>query len=384
MTAPRGRDIPPFYASLISRQAAALARAGRTVIPMHFGQPTAGAPPKALAAAHQMLDGHIPGYWESTPLALRIVRHYAETYGVAITQGQVLITSGASAALVAIFSALFDHGDRIGFARPGYAAYRNALLGLGRTVVEIEGDPADGLRLSAAALARLETPLHGLIVASPNNPTGTMLSRERLAAIAAECRRQGTRLISDEIYHGITYTERAVCALEVDPGAIVVNSFSKLYRMPGWRLGWMVVPEALHERLSSYVVNLFLTAPSLSQHAALQAFDELPELQKSVESYARNRSALRSALASMGITNVAPPDGAFYLYADIGHLTGDSLGFCQRLLEDTGVAAAPGIDFDPIDGQRWIRFSFAVSEPEVAQAIALLGPWLAKQPRLTG
>jgi aspartate/methionine/tyrosine aminotransferase len=164
----------------------------------------------------------------------------------------------------------------------------------------------------------------------------------------------------------------------------VVNSFSKLYRMPGWRLGWMVVPEALHERLSSYVVNLFLTAPSLSQHAALQAFDELPELQKSVESYARNRSALRSALASMGITNVAPPDGAFYLYADIGHLTGDSLGFCQRLLEDTGVAAAPGIDFDPIDGQRWIRFSFAVSEPEVAQAIALLGPWLAKQPRLTG
>jgi aspartate/methionine/tyrosine aminotransferase len=381
MQTPRGRDIPPFYASLISRQAAALSRAGREVIPMHFGQPTAGAPPLALAAAHQLLDGQVPGYWESAALTDRIVRHYAETYGVAITPKQVLLTGGASAALVAIFSALFDHGDRIGFARPGYAAYRNALLGLGRTVVEVDGDPADGLRLSAAALARLPLPLHGLIVASPNNPTGTMLDRARLSAIAAECRRQGTLLISDEIYHGITYTGRAVCALEVDPGAVVVNSFSKLYRMPGWRLGWMVVPEAVADRLSSYVVNLFLTAPSISQHAALQAFDERAELERSVASYARNRAVLRTALAAMGLDKVAPPDGAFYLYADIGHLTDDSLDFCQRLLAETGVAAAPGIDFDPIDGRRAIRFSFAVSEPEVARAIDLLGPWLSAQPR---
>jgi aspartate/methionine/tyrosine aminotransferase len=381
MTPYRGRDIPPFYASLLSRQAARLAREGREVFAMHYGQPSLGAPPRALEAALEMIGGHIPGYWESPQLVERIVRHYRETYGVALQPKQVLITGGASAALVAVFAALFEAGDRIGFARPGYAAYRNALLGMGRTVVELDTDPADGWRLTAEALAQLREPLHGLIVASPNNPTGTMLGRERLAQIAAECRRRGTVLISDEIYHGITYGERAVSALEVDPGAIVVNSFSKLYRMPGWRLGWLVVPEPLAERMQAYVVNLFLSAPSISQAAALHVFDETASLAAAVRSYARNREVLWAALHRMGIDKVAPPDGAFYLYADVAHLTGDSLAFCQRMLEETGVATAPGIDFDPIDGRTAIRFSFAVTEPEVAKAVALLEPWMARQPR---
>ena len=377
----RGREIEPFYAGQIARQAATLARAGRHIIPMHFGQPAGGAPPRALAAAHAMLDAGVPGYWESRPLVERIVRHYAETYGVTLAPRQVLLTNGASAALVAVFAALFDTGDRIGFARPGYAAYRNALNGLQRTVVEIDGDPADAFRLTAAALARIPEPLHGLIVASPGNPTGSMLDRAQLAAIAQLCRERRTRLISDEVYHGITYGKRAVSALEVEPDAIVVNSFSKLYRMPGWRLGWLVVPEALAARVSACVVNFFLTAPSLSQQAGLAAFDDLPELDASVRSYAHNRALLLRGLAGMGIDRVAPPDGAFYLYADVGHLTDDSLAFCRRLLEDTGISTAPGIDFDTRDGGRFVRFSFAVATQEVERAVELLGPWVARQPR---
>ena len=380
--AARGREIPPFYAGQIARQAATLAGAGRHIIPMHFGQPAAGAPPRALAAARAMLDSGVPGYWESRPLVERIVRHYRESYGVTVVPRQVLLTNGASAALVAVFAALFDAGDRIGFARPGYAAWRNALNALERTVVEIDGDPADAFRLTAAALARLPVALHGLIVASPGNPTGSMLDRAQFVAIARLCRARGTRLISDEVYHGITYGERAVCALEVEPDAIVVNSFSKLYRMPGWRLGWMVVPEPLAARMSACVVNFFLTAPSLSQQAGLAAFDDLAELEASVRIYAHNRALLLREFTAMGIDKVAPPDGAFYLYADVGHLTRDSLAFCRRLLEDTGIATAPGIDFDTRDGGRFVRFSFAVATPDVERAVELLRPWIARQPRL--
>ena len=382
----RGREIPPFYAGQIARQAATLARAGRPIIAMHFGQPAAGAPPRALAAAHAMLDAGVPGYWESRRLIERIVQHYGETYGLTIAPRQVLLTNGASAALVAVFAALFDSGDRIGFGRPGYAAYRNALNALRHTVVEIDGDPADAFRLTPAALARLPAPLHGLIVASPGNPTGSMLDRAQLAAIAQLCRERGTRLISDEVYHGITYGKRAVCALEVESDAIVINSFSKLYRMPGWRLGWLVVPEALAARVNACVVNFFLTAPSLSQQAGLAAFEDLAELEASVRVYAHNRVLLLRALAAMGIDRVPPPDGAFYLYADVGHLTRDSLAFCHRLLEDTGIATAPGIDFDTRDGGRFVRFSFAVATEDVERAVELLRPWVAPPaaPAVTG
>ena len=378
----RGLDVPPFYAGKLGRQAGEQARAGQTIIPMHYGQPTAGTPPKALAAAQRALELDPTGYVESRELIERIARHYRDSCGIEVDPGRILLTAGASAALVAVFAGLFEPGDRIGVGRPGYPAYRNAVRALGREVVEIDCGVDVGFRLSAAAVAAVSPALHGLVVASPANPTGAMLPRAELAALATVCRARGIRLISDEIYHGISYGERAVSALEVDPDALVINSFSKLYRMPGWRLGWIVAPPALAARLSPYVVNFFLTPPTLSQHAAIAAFDDGEELGRSIVSYRVNRDLLLAGLAKLGIDRVRPPEGAFYLYADVGHLTRDSLAFCQKLLRETGIATAPGIDFDTEHGQRFIRLSFAVSTAQVSRALELLGPWVAQQPRL--
>jgi aspartate/methionine/tyrosine aminotransferase len=376
---PRGADVAPFYTSRIARRAAELARQGREIVPMHFGQPTAGTPPAARAAARAALAADPVGYLESRELVLRIARHYREAYGVDVAAERILLTNGASAALVAVFAALTAPGDRVAVARPGYPAYRNALQALGRSAVEIDCGADTGFRLTAPALAAAAAPLHAAVIASPANPTGSMLGRDELAALAAVCRERRAALISDEIYHGISYGPRAVSALEVEPDAVVINSFSKLYRMPGWRLGWMVVPEPLAARLSAYVINLFLTPPSLSQFAALAVFDDGAELAAAVADYRVNRDLLIGALAAAGVTRVAPPDGAFYLYADVGHLTDDSLAFCGRLLEETGVAIAPGIDFDPVGGRHTVRLSFALRPAEVQRAVALLGPWLGRQ-----
>jgi aspartate/methionine/tyrosine aminotransferase len=378
---PRGVDVPPFYAGIIAREAAALRRAGRSVIPMHFGQPSAGTPPAARAAAAAALAEDPTGYVESRELAERIARHYHERYGVALDPARVLLTNGASAALVAIFAALFFPRDRVGVCRPGYPAYRNALRALAREPVEIDCGAATGFRPTPAQVEAIDPGLHGLVVASPANPTGAMLSRPELAALATVCRGRGIRLLSDEIYHGISFGAPAVSALEVDDEAIVIGSFSKLYRMPGWRLGWLVAPLPLVPRLAAYIVNCFLTPPTLSQRAALAAFDDPADLDAAVATYRGNRALLLEHLPPLGLPGIAPPDGAFYLYADVGHLTDDSLGFCRRLLADTGIATAPGIDFDPVDGRRFLRLSFAVSTAEVREALARLGPWLAAQPR---
>lgn len=380
---PRGVDVAPFWAGHIGAQAAALARAGREVVPMHFGQPTAGATAGALAAARRAMETGPLGYWESPQLKARIARHYADEYGLDVAPERILLTSGASAALVATFAALFDPGDRIALARPGYPAYRNALRALGRVPVEIECGPEVQFRLGADALRRAPGPVHGVVAASPANPTGAVLGQTDLESLSRACRELGVRLISDEIYHGIAYGTRAVCALEVDDEAIVINSFSKLYRMPGWRLGWMVVPPALAPRLDAYLVNFFLTPPALSQHAALAAFDDLDELRASVAGYARNRELLLEALPRLGFRDVVAPEGAFYFYVDAGRYTADGLAFCRRLLEDTGVSLAPGIDFDPGErGRRCVRISFALRTPEVERALALLAAWLPKQPRV--
>lgn len=378
----RGADVAPFHTGQIARRAGELARAGREIIPMHFGQPTAGTPPRARAAALAALEADPVGYVESRELIARIARHYAEAYGVEIAPSRILLTAGASAALVAAFAALFAPGDRIALGRPGYPAYRNALKALGRVAVEVDCDAADGYRLTAQGLARVAGPLHGVVVASPANPTGAMLDRPALEAIVALCRERSLTLVSDEIYHGISFGARAVSALEVDAEAIVINSFSKLYRMPGWRLGWLVVPEAIAARLSAYVINFFLTPPTIAQAAALAAFDDPAELAGVVADYRANRDLLLAELSAAGIRRVAPPDGAFYLYADVGHLTDDSFAFCRRLLEETGVATAPGIDFDTVHGQRFLRLSFALRPDEVRRAVALLRPWLAEQKSL--
>jgi aspartate/methionine/tyrosine aminotransferase len=376
---PRGADIPPFYAGEIGRQAAALQRAGRRIIAMHFGQPTLVPPPAVLAAAHRAIDAGPNGYFESLELRERIARHYRETYDVAVPVARILLTAGASAGLVAAFTTLFAAGDRVGLARPGYPAYRNSLVALGRVPVEIDCGPEHAFRLDPTLVAAVPGPLHGLVVASPGNPTGAMLSAAQLAAVAGACRTRGTQLVSDEIYHGIAYGAPAATALACEPRAIVINSFSKLYRMPGWRLGWLVAPEDCVARLSAHLINFFLTPPSAAQQAALAAFDDLADLEAAVAGYARNRAQLLAGLPRMGLAGLAPPDGAFYLYVDVGHLTNDSLAFCRELLDATGVAIAPGIDFDPRDGHRFVRLSFAVSNEEVSQALALLGPWLQRR-----
>ena len=354
---------------------------------MHFGQPSEGASPAALDAARAHLEGRLEGpagYWESAALRERIALHYREQHAVDVAPERILLTTGASAGLVATFTTLFAAGDRVGLARPGYPAYRNALRALGRVPVEIDCGPGHGFRLTPELLPPSGEPLHGLLVASPANPTGTVLGAPELSALAAECRRRGTRLISDEIYHGIEYGREAVTALQFEPEALVINSFSKLFRMPGWRIGWLVAPESCVASLHSHLISFFLTPPAIAQHAALAAFDDLALLRRSVETYAANRARLLEALPAMGLPEIAPPEGAFYLYVDVSHLTDDSLAFCTELLDDTGIASAPGIDFDPALGNAFVRFSFAISEREVDRAIALLGPWLAGRRRRTG
>ena len=368
--------VQPFHAMAISRLAHALENAGRSVIHMEFGQPSTGAPPRAIAAAHQRLDSEAGGYWESPMLCERIAQLYAERHGLAIDPGRVVLTNGASPALALALAALFAPGDRIAFARPGYVAYRNAVLALGRVPVEIGTDAGTRFQIAASHLAALPQAPQGLILASPANPTGTMIDAPGLAAIAAEARRRGIRMISDEIYHGLTYDAPAHSLLEFDDDAIVINSFSKYYSMPGWRLGWIVAPRGTTEHLRAYIGSLFLTPPTLSQHAALAAMDETEVLEGYKDTYRRNRAHLVGTLPGLGLARIAPPDGAFYAWVDVGDYTNDSMEFCYQLLGDTGIAVAPGIDFDPVDGHRFIRFSFAVSEDRTQLAVDRFAAWL--------
>jgi aspartate/methionine/tyrosine aminotransferase len=275
-------------------------------------------------------------------------------------------------------AASFKPGDTIAMARPNYVAYRNVARGLHMTPLEIDCGAETRFQLTANHLAKLDPAAAGVIVASPANPTGTIIPAGELRAIAEVCRARGIRLVSDEIYHGISYGEPTRSMLEFEPNALVINSFSKYYSMAGWRLGWLICPDDLVVRARAYAANFFLTAPSLSQHAALAAFDCDAELQGHVEVYKTNRALMLDALPALGLVSIAPPDGAFYIYADIGHLTGDSLAFCEKLLRDTGVATAPGIDFDPVAGHRFMRFSFAVSTAEVKEALARMRPWFAR------
>ena len=374
-------EIDPFHAIVISRAAHRMAAEGRSIIHMEFGQPSTGAPAAAIARAHDVLDSDGMGYWESMALKARIARHYDEAYGVTIDPEQVVLTCGASPALVLALSCLFAPGDRVAFARPGYVAYRNTVKALHLEPVEIGCGEAERFQITAAAIERLDPAPQGLILASPANPTGTIIAAEELAAIAALCRRRGIRIISDEIYHGLSYIGAARSVLQDEPEALIVNSFSKYFSMAGWRLGWLIVPPSLIDAARARMGNLFLTPPSLAQHAGLIAFDCRDELEGHVATYARNRDLLLAALPALGLKKIAPPDGAFYIWADIGHLTDDSMAFCIALLEDTGVATAPGIDFDPVEGHRFVRISFAVSTDRVEEALRRMVPWFAARAR---
>ena len=369
----------PFHAIGLSRLAHQLKAEGRSIIHMECGQPATGAPRAAIARAHRVLDMDAMGYWESAPLKARLAGLYQDRYGLAVDPARIILTCGASPALVLALSSRFRPGDRIALARPGYVAYRNTLRALGMVPVEIACGAAVRYQLTAAALGALSPPPAGVILASPANPTGTIIPPAELADIAALCRARGIGVISDEIYHGLSYAGPTHCMLEFEPDADVISSFSKYFSMAGWRLGWLLVPPGRVELANAYASNLFLTAPSLSQHAALAAMECRDELDGHVAVYAANRARLLAALPSLGLTAIAPPDGAFYVYADIGHLTDDSRSFCLRLLRDTGVATAPGVDFDPVDGHRFIRFSFAVSTAEIEDALGRLEPWFRAQ-----
>jgi aspartate/methionine/tyrosine aminotransferase len=373
--------VAPFYAVEINRLANARERAGLPVIHMEVGQPSAGAPAAAIAAGHRALAECPQGYWESAALAERIDAHYRAAYGFGPGPARIVLTMGASAALVLAMSVLFSPGARVALPRPGYPAHRNALHALGLAPVEIECGAATRFQPTAAMVAALEPAPAGLILTSPSNPTGTMIAETELAAIAAVCASRGIRILSDETYHGICYGARAHTILEHAPDAVVVNTFSKYWCMTGWRLGWAVAPDALVDAMRRFAGNLFLVPPTLAQHVALAAMDEREELEAHVATYARNRELLAGALAGLGIRRIAPPDGAFYLYADIGDLTRDSLGFCKELLDATGVALNTGRDFDGVHGDRYVRVSFAVSTAETLRAIDCLDGWLRRRRR---
>lgn len=373
--------VTPFYAVEINRLANARERRGERVIHMEVGQPSAGAPPAAIAAGQRALAGLPQGYWESGALRERIAELYRERYALAVPDSRIVLTVGASGALVLAIAVLFPRDARIAIGRPGYPAHRNVLRALGLVPVEMDCGPETRFQPTAEMVAALDPAPAGLIVTSPLNPAGTMIPAPELAAIAAVCRARGIRLLSDETYHGITYGEPAQTLLAFDPDAVIVNTFSKYWCMTGWRLGWAVVPDQVVDAMHRYSANLFLVPPTLSQHVALAAMDEAAELDRQVAIYAANRRRLAEALAGLGIPRIAPADGAFYLYADIGHLTDDSLAWCRELLDATGLALNTGRDFDTRNGHRYVRLSFAVSPAEIDEAIGLLDGWLRRRKR---
>ena len=379
--AARGQ-VPPFYAMRVFEAALARREAGLPTYMLNAGQPGTPAPTTVLAAAHRALDTDRIGYTSSRGLPeLRdaIAGHYQRTYSLNVERADIVATTGSSGGFLLAFLAAFDPGDVVVLARPGYPAYRNMLTALGCRVVELPCGPATRFQPSVEALDALDVRPAGLVLASPANPTGTMVTPAELAGIARWCDANGVRLISDEIYHGVTFAGEASCAWQTSRRAIVVNSFSKYFSMTGWRLGWVLAPEDLLDSIDRLASNFALCPPTLAQLAASAAFDAYAELDANVARYRVNRDLMLDRLPAIGLDRLAPADGAFYIYADVSRWTSDSLSFGERLLEQTGVAVAPGIDFDTLDGGKFIRMSFAGDTAEIAEAVALLGDWLQRQ-----
>ena len=387
MTPPREPSrrsrVASFLAMDVMSRAGSMERAGASVLHLEVGEPGVPAPLSVRKAAIRALEAGRIGYTEALGLPAlrqRIAGHYGETYGVSVPPERVVVTTGSSGGFILSFLALFDVGARVAIAAPGYPAYRNILEALGVEVVAIETTARSRHVVTAAALGEVhaETRLDGVLLMSPANPSGTMMSPADLAAVAAFCEDEGIAFVSDEIYHGLTYDRPAQTALAVSPQAIVVNSFSKYYCMTGWRVGWLIVPEALVRPVERLQQNLSISVPTLSQIAAVAAFDAKPELEAIKQGYARNRALLLDGLPSIGLDDFHPIDGAFYAYVNIGRFTNDSVAFCQRMLAETGVAATPGVDFDRVRGHRTMRLSFAGSSRDVEGAIGRLGGWLKR------
>lgn len=370
--------IAPFIVMDVMRAAAERQAQGGDVLHLEVGQPSGQAPSKVLEAAACALSDHALGYTVALGLeSLReaIAGHYRSAYGAVIDPAHIAITTGSSGAFLLAFLAAFAPGDRVAVAAPGYPAYRNILKALGVECVLVPVGSASRYQLNASVLEQVEGPLDGVVVASPSNPTGSMLSATELAELVSWCEARGVRLVSDEIYHGITYGAAAATAAGQAGHRIVVNSFSKYYAMTGWRLGWMVVPPDLLRAVECLQQNLFISPPTLAQIAAEKVFDCIDELDARVATYRNNRDLLLEELPKAGFTHLAPSDGAFYLYADISDLTNDAPDFCRRMLAEIGVAATPGTDFDPFEGNHTMRFSFAGSTDDMRKAADRLKAW---------
>lgn len=377
----RRSDIPPFIVMDVMKAAADRAATGADVLHMEVGQPSTGAPRAVIDAAKQALDSELLGYTLAMgidPLRERIAALYQTRYGLTVPAERIAVTTGSSGAFLLTFLAAFDPGDKVAILRPGYPCYRNILGALDIEVVEVPVGPETRFQPTRALLdAAGGDALDGLLIASPANPTGSMLTPDELADLIDYCGAHGIRYISDEIYHAISYGVREQTAAALSDDVIVINSFSKYFCMTGWRLGWTLLPPDLVRPVERLAQNMFISPPTLPQHAALAAFDCQAELDANVARYARNREVLLAELPKAGFDRLAPADGAFYLYADVRRLTNDSDVFCRQMLAETGVAATPGIDFDPVDGHAFVRFSFCGGTDETAEAARRLQAWLA-------
>ena len=375
-------DVPPFMVMDVMSAAARIEANGGHVIHMEVGQPFASAPRTAIEAARRALSERI-GYTEALgipSLRKRIARHYNDAYRFDLDPERVIVTTGSSAGFILAFLAMFESGRRIGIANPGYPPYRHILTALGCEPVLIETNESTRWAVTPQTLREVhaKTPLDGILIASPANPTGTMMTPEALSALIRAAEESGIKFISDEIYHGLDYAFPAETALRISDRALVINSFSKYFCMTGWRVGWIVAPEAMVRPIERLQQNLAISVPHLSQIAAEAAFDGRNEMDGVKHGYEENRRILTEGLPGAGLDTFLPVDGAFYLYADIRKFSDDSFDFASRLLQEAHVAATPGVDFDPRDGRHFIRFSYAGSQDEMREAVKRIGAWLAR------
>jgi aspartate/methionine/tyrosine aminotransferase len=377
----RRSDVPPFMVMDVMAAAARIEEAGGRVVHMEVGQPAAPAPSTAIAAAKAALEGGRIGYTEALgipSLRARISRHYAESYGARVDPARIVVTTGSSAGFILAFLALFEPGDRVAVAEPGYPPYRHILTALGCEPVPVPISAATRWALTVEAVmeAHRQKPLAGVLAASPANPTGTMLDAAHLAALVHACETAGIKFISDEIYHGLDYAFAAETAAKLSDEALVINSFSKYFCMTGWRVGWMVVPDALLRAAERLQQNLAISVPTLSQVAAEAAFDGRGEMEAVKRGYVENRKILIEGLPKAGLDRFLPADGAFYLYANVSRFSDDSFAFAKKMLEETHVAATPGVDFDPVRGKQFIRFCYAGSHEDMHEAVTRIARWL--------
>lgn len=377
----RRSDVPPFMVMDVMAAAARIEAAGGHVVHMEVGQPAAGAPRTAIAAAHAALEAGRIDYTSALgipSLRERIARHYRDTHGCDLSPERIVVTTGSSGGFILAFLSMFEPGDRVAVTVPGYPPYRHILTALGcePVLIETTNETRHALTGEALLAAHRKTPLKGVLVGSPANPTGTMMSRDALASLIAAAEDAGIRFISDEIYHGLDYAFPAVTAAVLSEQALVINSFSKYFCMTGWRVGWMVVPESLVRPIERLQQNLSISVPTLSQIAAEAAFDGAAEMEEIKHGYQENRRILIEGLPKARLSKFLPADGAFYLYADVSDFTADSFEFAKRMLEEARVAATPGLDFDPIHGRSFVRFSYARSAEEMREAVDRIAHWL--------